>query len=294
VESEDNVEYVAKVLWKSELRVSEELFWFQTNSSLNLPVHDNVIKVFECFEDHFAYYTVLEPCMGGDLLEVFLDGLLIDRDEEGTPDLTQPETVVFQRQLQCVMRQVLAGLSHLHAHGFVHRDIKAENCIFQNPLDFWEKPALGLKIIDFDFLESYSDEPNIQAVGTHGYIAPEVFIGQVAPKADIFSAGALMYFLMTGTMPYPDALEWPSGVRVEDPKVQRMWRRMTDYEVPFGEAWTLIHQQGRAFCRQLMRVQDRPSATEALLHPWLATVRSPTTASFLLHGDHPDDSTFIS
>ena len=54
-----------------------------------------------------------------------------------------------------------------------------------------------LKLIDFDFTEEWEPlTPSSKAVvGTDGYIAPELFLGNFSPKSDIFSVGVIMYVL---------------------------------------------------------------------------------------------------
>jgi len=77
----------------------------------------------------------------------------------------------------------------------VHRDIKPDNMVFSN-----EEGLEGLKIIDFGLAMSLENN-QFGLCGTPGYIAPEVFLNQEDPltiydfKADIFSAGAILYKL---------------------------------------------------------------------------------------------------
>ena len=51
-----------------------------------------------------------------------------------------------------------------------------------------------LKLIDFDFTEEWepSTPKSKSVVGTDGYIAPELYLGDFSPKTDIFSVGVIM------------------------------------------------------------------------------------------------------
>ena len=73
--------------------------------------HPNVVTLYEALEDSFFYYLIMEYCSGGDLFSFVADG-----PAEGQP----PE--VCSR----IMRQLMAGLQHLHLRGVIHADIKLE------------------------------------------------------------------------------------------------------------------------------------------------------------------------
>jgi serine/threonine protein kinase len=76
---------------------------------------------------------------------------------------------------------------------YIHRDIKPDNIVLQNPDDISH-----LKLIDFGLAVSSSYD-QLGLCGTPGYIAPEVFLMDENNrysynwKADVFSAGAILY-----------------------------------------------------------------------------------------------------
>jgi serine/threonine protein kinase len=266
--------YVAKVANKNSLRVAESDFIFHTTRTLNLPAHENVLKVFACFEEPDHYATILELCNGDDLWNVFIQR----RPSDGSPgselslaDLNRRK--ILEMESRSVMRQVFAALEHLHGHGLVHRDVKLENFVYTEVVDLAELFAgrgggAHLKLIDFDFLEEYKDAPNRMALGTDGYIAPEVYHGRVTPKADVFSAGVVMYALLVGKMPYPEI--WPSGVLVSSPDVQAVPERMAKEEVRFARRWRAFDKAAAELCRALLafEVDQRLDCGAALQHPW--------------------------
>ena len=94
------------------------------------------------------------------------------------------------------MRQLFTTLNLIHQKGIVHRDLKPDNILING---FDVTPAIY--IADFGFSVRLSDLESrpIQIYGTPGYVCPEVLDGEPAnEKSDIFSAGAILYYLITG------------------------------------------------------------------------------------------------
>ncbi len=112
----------------------------------------------------------------------------------GQRDFTNNETRTVE-----VLRALLSALEYAHARGIVHRDVKAENVLFDNA----DRPLLT----DFGIALSKKDNTRITtaglAVGSGGYMAPEQARGEaVDGRADLYSVGVLAYELVTGRLPY--------------------------------------------------------------------------------------------
>ena len=112
----------------------------------------------------------------------------------GQRDFTNDETRTIE-----VLRALLSALEYAHARGIVHRDVKAENVLFDNA----DRPLLT----DFGIALSKKDNTRITtaglAVGSGGYMAPEQARGEaVDGRADLYSVGVLAYELVTGRLPY--------------------------------------------------------------------------------------------
>ncbi len=115
----------------------------------------------------------------------------------GQRDFTHDEDRVLE-----VLRSLLSALEYAHARGIVHRDVKAENVLFDNA----DRPLLT----DFGIALSKRDQTRITtaglAVGSGGYMAPEQARGEVVDgRADLYSVGVLAYELLMGRLPYQAA-----------------------------------------------------------------------------------------
>ncbi|MCO4771759.1 MAG: serine/threonine protein kinase [Deltaproteobacteria bacterium] len=96
-----------------------------------------------------------------------------------------------------VVQQLCAALDAAHEVGVVHRDVKPANVLI--------RPDGSVKLVDFGIASSSAGRRLTRtgnAVGTPGFMAPEILSGAEPSKAmDVFAAGALLYTLMTGHPP---------------------------------------------------------------------------------------------
>ncbi len=116
------------------------------------------------------------------------------RGHLGQRDFTNDEGRIIE-----VLRALLSALEYAHTRGIVHRDVKAENVLFDNA----DRPLLT----DFGIALKRNDTSRITtaglAIGSGGYMAPEQARGEaVDGRADLYSVGVLAYELLTGHLPY--------------------------------------------------------------------------------------------
>lgn len=113
--------------------------------------------------------------------------------------LAQRKLVGEQQQVAAILRALLGALDYAHVRGVVHRDVKAENVLF----DDVDRPMLA----DFGIAQQRGSNPRLTservAVGSTAYMAPEQARGRdVDRRADLYSMGVLTWEMLTGHLPY--------------------------------------------------------------------------------------------
>ncbi|RYF16063.1 MAG: serine/threonine protein kinase [Comamonadaceae bacterium] len=142
--------------------------------------HRNIVSVYQFAEDGDCAYIVMEYVAGRNL-----------RDYIQSPRKLRVPHVL------CVMLQLLDGLHYAHERGVVHRDIKPANLLIADDG--------RLKITDFGIarLESSTLTRANFVIGSPGYIAPEQYTDRsVDRRVDVFSAGVLLYQMLSGKTPF--------------------------------------------------------------------------------------------
>lgn len=215
----------------------------------------HVLDISEILEDDTAYYVIMPECDGGELFKFLVT-----------------EAEVPEAECKRIIREILTAVGHLHQHDLIHRDIKPENIMFDTD-KFDAASPKTVKLIDFDTCTEWSPSTpkTRQFVGTPGYIAPEVLLGQASPLSDLWSIGVIMFILMTGETP------WTTIETLEDGTVgslgaKKMYSSIKTAVIDWeADPWPDF-PLARDLSQKLMafRPENRPaSATEALAHPWL-------------------------
>lgn len=108
-------------------------------------------------------------------------------------------------EVRAVLVQIVQGLRAFHRQQMLHRDLKPENILID--------PAGTVKIIDFGSVkiagigEISTPIECSELVGTKNYTAPEYLLGNGgSERSDLFSLGVIAYEMLTGRLPYGEAL----------------------------------------------------------------------------------------
>ncbi|KAJ5923558.1 hypothetical protein N7454_008803 [Penicillium verhagenii] len=132
------------------------------------------------------------------------------RKSKGEPDPNPAGLRMLQLdQIYSFFRDITSGLRHLHTNGYIHRDLKPQNCLLHETAD-------GMRVLVSDFGEVQTQNAmrkSTGATGTLSYCAPEVLrreypdgpFGNFTFKSDIFSLGMILYFLCFAELPYANA-----------------------------------------------------------------------------------------
>ena len=175
---------------------------------------DNVVRVFEAGEYQGYPYIALE----------FVDGSHLGNYTKGQPQ--------NQKTAAAWVRTLARAVAEAHRHGIVHRDLKPSNVLVKTRNDVStgtnDKPksnsdslstnvdrvadSIVLKIADFGLAKNIHVDSELTATGTIAgtpqFMSPEQAKGDVSeagPSADVYSLGAILYFLLTGRPPFLEA-----------------------------------------------------------------------------------------
>jgi serine/threonine-protein kinase len=119
--------------------------------------------------------------------------------------------VPWQRMFK-IVTQICSSLAEAHNLGIVHRDLKPENVYLETrggEVDFVKVLDFGIaKLIGADSAQQFAQlTATGQTLGTLEYMSPEQLMGRALDgRSDIYALGVVTFELMTGRLPFPDAI----------------------------------------------------------------------------------------
>jgi len=149
--------------------------------------HPNIMKIREVFEYPNTKIIVADFMEGGDFYQY----------------MKKNNHVINYREALEYIFGLLLALNHMEKHRIVHRDIKQGNLVLK-----YIDGSQNIALIDFGFAICLDDfppgTPLPRKFGTVGCYAPEVLQGKTMfdTKADVYSAGVLLFSLIAGCQPY--------------------------------------------------------------------------------------------
>ncbi len=146
--------------------------------------HPNIVQVYDYGQSEESYYIVME----------FVDGTDLRR-------YLKRHGVLSVDRAVAIAHDVALGLGAAHRLGIVHRDVKPQNVMLNE--------AGLVKLTDFGIASMYKDveaerlTTTGMTLGTVQYYAPEQAQGEiVAPSADVYALGIVLYEMLTGRTPF--------------------------------------------------------------------------------------------
>jgi serine/threonine protein kinase len=152
--------------------------------------------------------------------------------------------------------QLLEILEYLHANGIIHRDIKPANIKLMSP----DRPVL----VDFGIAKRQVSGGRTQTwargMGSPGFAPIEQYTGGTDARSDLYSLGAVMYYLLTGRVP-PEAPRLAAGAPLPPPRQLRPDLTLAIQRVIFKAMAPAPGQryQSAAEMRQTLRALTSPS-----------------------------------
>ncbi|TFK56602.1 kinase-like protein [Heliocybe sulcata] len=153
--------------------------------------HPNINRAYNVEVNGKFLHIFLQLCTGGDLF-----AYIISRKET--------EHRLCEGEAKYIMYQLLRGLTYLHNKMICHRDLKPENILLHAPGSY---PRV--LIADFGLARPKAYQETLNACGTVCYLPPEAVLaldhkdrGYVGMPSDCWSAGVILYIMLTGSHPF--------------------------------------------------------------------------------------------
>ncbi|CAI7780273.1 unnamed protein product [Closterium sp. NIES-53] len=236
-------QFACKSICKANLKSKSDLEDIRREVSMleTLRPNPNIARLEEVFEDEEGVHMVMELCVGGELF-----------------DKIKEKKRYEEREAVPVMRTILDVLAFCHMRGIVHRDIKPENVLLTSPDSITE-----CKLIDFGVATVVKPgaKPLCDFVGSPFYVAPEVIEGSYGIPADVWSAGVVLYVLISGVPPFWARTD--AGIMKAIKEAKPCFK---------GEAWRDVSLEGVDLVRRMLTrdPKKRLTARAALEHSWFS------------------------
>ncbi|KAG5011253.1 hypothetical protein AAZX31_07G241700 [Glycine max] len=199
----------------------------------------NIVEFKGAFEDRFSVHLVMELCSGGELFDRII-----------------AQGHYSERAAASLCRSIVNVVHICHFMGVMHRDLKPENFLLSTKDDH-----ATLKATDFG-LSVFIEQGKVyhDMVGSAYYVAPEVLRRSYGKEIDIWSAGIILYILLSGVPPF--WAETEKGI----------FNAILEGEIDFvSEPWPSISDSAKDLVRKMLTQDPKKRITSAqvLEHPWM-------------------------
>lgn len=217
--------------------------WREIQIMHHLSEHPNVVRIEATYEDAVFVHLVMELCAGGELFDRIV--------QKGH---------YSERQAAALIKTIVGVVEACHSLGVMHRDLKPENFLFDTHAE-----DAKLKATDFGLSMFYKPgEYFFDVVGSPYYVAPEVLRKCYGPEADVWSAGVILYILLSGVPPF-----WAES---ETGIFRQILQGKLDFD---SDPWPTISDSAKDLIRKMLERDPRKrlSAHEVLCHEWIVDDR---------------------
>ncbi|CAM6108663.1 unnamed protein product [Calypogeia fissa] len=241
IEKSTGREYACKSIAKRKLISQEDVEDVRREIHImhHLSGHPNIVTIKGAYEDTSSVHLVMELCAGGELFD-----RIIQRGHYS------------EAKAAHLTRVIVGVVEACHSLGVMHRDLKPENFLLANRTE--DAP---LKATDFGLSVFFKpDEVFTDVVGSPYYVAPEVLRKHYGPEADVWSAGVILYILLSGVPPF-----W---AETEQGIFEQVLRGDLDF---MSEPWPSISESAKDLIRKMLHPNPkrRVKAHQVLTHPWI-------------------------
>ncbi|XP_031478359.1 calcium-dependent protein kinase 2-like [Nymphaea colorata] len=234
-------QYACKTISKSKLVSKSDIEDMKREVLIlqHLTGQPNIVEFKGAYEDKQSVHLVMELCSGGELFDRII--------AKGS---------YSEKEAARICRQIVNVVNACHFMGVIHRDLKPENFLLES-----KDENSPIKATDFG-LSVFIEQGKIytEVVGSAYYVAPEVLRRRYGKEIDIWSAGVILYILLSGVPPF-----W---AETEKGIFDAILRGQIDFE---SEPWPSITDSAKDLIRKMLTPdpKKRHTAAQVLEHPWI-------------------------
>ncbi|XP_010929942.1 calcium-dependent protein kinase 2 [Elaeis guineensis] len=199
----------------------------------------NIVEFKGAYEDRHSVNLVMELCEGGELFDRII-----------------AKGHYSERAAAAICRAIVNVVHICHFMGVMHRDLKPENFLLAT-----KDEGAMLKATDFG-LSVFIEDGKVyrDIVGSAYYVAPEVLRRNYGKEIDVWSAGVILYILLSGVPPF-----W---AETEKGIFDAILQGHIDFE---SDPWPSISNSAKDLVKKML-TQDpkrRITSAQVLEHPWI-------------------------
>ncbi|OKH27837.1 serine/threonine protein kinase [Chroogloeocystis siderophila] len=219
------------------------------------PAIPRYLDYFELDASHFKGFALVQTYLPAKSLEEHL----------------KAGAIFSESDVKQIATELLEILIYLHGHQppVIHRDIKLSNILLTN-----SKKNANVYLVDFGSVQTLAarEGGTMTIVGTYGYMPPEQFGDRAVPASDLYSLGATLITLATGThpadLPHRDGRIQFEQATTLSAGFRRWLRRMTEPSLDrrFTSARQALHALEQPIINDTALTISQPFNSKVILH----------------------------
>ncbi|XP_060229655.1 sperm motility kinase Z-like [Meriones unguiculatus] len=215
--------------------------------------HPNIVSLLQVIETEKNIYLIMEVVQGEQLLNKIQEAGCLKEEEARN-----------------IFVQLLSAIGYCHDVGIAHRDLKPDNIVVDE--------HGRVKIIDFGLGARFRPGQKLERLcGVYQFIPPEIFLGLPydGPKVDVWTLGVLLYFMVTGFLPFTAATLSELSKQVQQGR----------YDIPCHLSKDLTSMISLLLS---VNAKQRPTVLDIMGHPWLQQAKITLTIHDFGDTSYPD------
>ena len=202
--------------------------------------HPNIIKILEIYESKHSFYLVIEEFLGEDLFSKIFEN--IDNN-----------TVYSEKEAAKILQQIISSIEYYNNNGIYIFNLNLENIYFLNSDQENDNP---IKLIEYG--QSAFNKNIFNKI--EYCIAPEAIEGIYTEKTNIWSAGVILYILLSKAPPFKGSYHYIMEIK------------KMKYDFP-EKQWKNISNDAKDLITHMMAPEkERYTSKQVLEHPWFKKV----------------------